>query len=80
MMMVNQYEIEQRLHLSLVRYGLNPHEWGIKEKQFRSGYQRVELFNKSENEIRLVGKAIIKKCGDQIVAVWRSMSLSSSSF
>lgn len=80
MMMLNQNEIEQRLQVSLMRYGLNPSDWIMTELQGSTGLQRVELTNRSEEQIKLVGKALIQKCGKQMVAVWNSLSLSTSSF
>lgn len=79
-MVLNQYEIETRLQISMMRYGLSPQDWSLKLPAPITGLQNVEIQSNSQKDLKLVGKILIQRCGDQFVAVWRSMSLKAESF
>lgn len=80
MMMFNQYEVETRLHMSLMRYGLNPNDWSLEYPSLDSGVRKIEISHREDSSLRLIGQAKIQSCGRSVIAIWKSLRLSREAF
>lgn len=80
MMMFSQYEVESRLQMSLMRYGLNPNDWSLEYPSLDTGVRKIEVTHRKDKSLRLIGQAKIQSCGKSVIAIWKSLRLSREAF